>query len=78
MLNNHSLKIAGFIVSALIGLVLLIFRLNSLNFEEDSIKMYFIILFSLIYLMTILIIILFLKVYETKKKTKEIKREEET
>ena len=74
MLNNHSLKIAAFIVSALLGLVVLIFRLASLNFKEDSIKMYFIILFSLIYLMTILIIILFLKVYETKKETKKKKR----
>ncbi len=76
MLNNRSLAIGLFILTGLGGLIGLIFSLSLLDFDSGgSFKVAIIVLFSIVYLLAIAVIILFLKVYEKGKITKEIKEE---
>lgn len=81
MLKNRSIVIGTFILIGIGGLIGLIMSLLQIDFGEKlSIKASIIILFSMVYLLMFLIIIVFLKVYENSElpskelKTKETKR----
>jgi len=74
MLEKKSVNIAIFIMSALAGLILLVFSLGTIKFDTGlSVKMAIIVISFFIYLLIVLVIILFLKAYEKPKEPQEIK-----